>query len=401
MIVRWLGDKKEQALQVPCDSDPAQRRGKALIVSDKQNLDYGQVDARGIADDAVTAAKVQAYRDIIFGGSCQDGEGNFDGVKAVSGASLAGSTYTLSRDVSYTRAIVYTGVTVVTAGYKLQAREFYLKGTAVVNNDGEAGISSTDQFGGAKTTGQSNHSVGGSQGGGKGGDGGNIDTAGDPGDPGDSQSTSMGGSGHAGSAGASVPLHGAGGALGAAGIATAPTHTPNTRSLDNFSRLLDLETLTRLLGGAGGGGGGGGGGSGSVVGGGGGSGGAGGGVCLVVCDVLDVTGWTGRISANGGTGGSGHVSAAGDGGNGGGGGGGFVQVAYRVLRGGTLTSGSNVTAAGGTGGAGAGNAGTVVIYDVGTPYVGLTEMGRGVTDSTLVDEDEFPYDAVSSFFVKV
>lgn len=64
----------------------------------------------------------------IYIGTGADGNANFDGVNAVTGATLSGNTYTLTQDVNYNNVVVATDVVVVTRQYLL-----FVKGSMANN----------------------------------------------------------------------------------------------------------------------------------------------------------------------------------------------------------------------------------------------------------------------------
>lgn len=61
-------------------------------------------------------------------GTGSDGDANFNGTDAVTGATRSGTTYTLTQDVNYDNVTVATGVVVVTRQYLL-----FCKGTMANN----------------------------------------------------------------------------------------------------------------------------------------------------------------------------------------------------------------------------------------------------------------------------
>ena len=270
-------------------------------------------------------------------GDGSDGYVTFNGTSTILGLAPTNSTYTMVRDLYLAGATVNTGVTIITAGYRLFCNGVLtLAGTANINNNGNAGANNGTA--GAAITAAV---VGGGTAGGAGG-------------------------ANNGSAGATGPTAGTGGNGGAGGnsnngavtdggagaTVTAPTNAHGGwRNLDSAVNAAQQAgaTITALQGGAGGGGGAG---DGTNSGGGGGSGA---GITFVAA--LSIQG-SGTITATGGAGGNG--ASAGNTGGGGGGGGGLVIIISRsayprqinnqtapYMGGGTTVT---VTAVGGAGG---------------------------------------------------
>lgn len=301
-----------------------------------------------------TSIQYQINDEGIFSfGDGSDGAAVFNGVDAVTGAGLVGSTYTLTRDVYYTSATISTGVTVKPAGYRMFGTgTLTLNGTALIERNGNAG--------------------------GAGGNGNNA-TAGSIGVP-DTSSPGTGGSaGSAGSALSDGYLKGS--VAGQAGVTgrTGSHNGESTCSRDNSSREGSAGTNTsNSIGDDGSAGGDSGqGGEVSDIGGnfqcdftGGDTGGAGGvatasNVKLIanwhLATLLDVssTGATvkfnnsaGSGSGAGGGGGSGTAFSAGGGGGGSGGSGssgGIIAIYFRNI---VVGASASITATGGAGGAG-------------------------------------------------
>jgi hypothetical protein len=290
-----------------------QFKNNAAVIECRDSADATFVNARGADPVGVNDFATKQYIDGMipaYFGDGSDGTATFNGVAIPAGTILAGSTYTLQRDVYYSAATVSTAITVITAGWKFFVRNtLTLTGTAVLDNSGGAG--------GAGGVG-----VGGTAG----ADAGNATLGAGP--------NVMGGAGGlaaGGSNGGSTTLNGWGGNGGAGQAGTAgggggggtPTHTGKNANLPHISSDM-TGGVTQAPGGVfssiQGGGGGGGGGGGTTNGGGG--GGGPGGVMMVAARII--TG-TGNLQANGGAGGA-H---AGTGGDGGGGGGGVVLLLYR------------------------------------------------------------------------
>lgn len=269
----------------------------------------------------------------------------------------AGGTVTLGEDLYCNSLSVNTGTTLVTAGYRIYARNFVrVYGSGVIRNNGTVGAVGTGSAlggaGGARTT------TGGGAGGGNGGEDGGFA-------PSTSFTMSLGGTGGAGAAGDG----GGGGGGGVAswvaslGAILQPTIADLAAVFSRDTLMVDPLKFFYVVGGAGGGGGGGTGAGGGV--GLGGGGGGGGGVVHITANeiILDDTG---QIQALGGAGGAGDATG-GDSGGGGGGGGGVIIVKTNFVR---IANGAQFNVTGGAGGAGggagptgnAGANGSVVIF---------------------------------------
>lgn len=324
-------------------------------------------------------------------GDSSDGAGVADGSTALAGATLSGSTYTLTRDVYYTNLTVSTAVTINPAGYRIFGTgTLTANGTAHINGDGNAGLAGTNGVGhpgetqGLGGTGGAALPDGYLKGSAAGNTGGNGGSGTDPGvgtgnggpgsngTAGPATANSLGSngsaSGTAGAGGNELSGHtgGAAGSVGAGGIAGAfqvPLRI-NSRLFD----LLDVASTGATAkydnsAGAGSapGGGAGASGNGGISGaGGGGGGGAGSAGRIVFVSfrniVLSASATITAIGGNGGAGGNGGFgNAIGgfQGGGGGGGGGAGANGGQIVLIYNTLTNGNNATpsVAAGTGGA--------------------------------------------------
>ncbi len=251
----------------------------------------------------------------VFGDG-SDGAAVLNGTNTFSWASLAGSTYTLSRDVFTSALTISSGVTLHTQGFRVFCAGALVNG-GTISDTGNTATSLT----GASGT-QSNSFQSG-QGGGSG----------------------QTGNGSGGSQGSAIGGVGSGGNGGAGGTGTAGSGGGTRGGSGSFNLRIPENAISGVTWGAtqnttfipsGGSGGGGGGGDGTNAGGGGGGGGG----------VIALFGWiitnNGTISA---AGGAGFSPAAGNAGGGGGGGGGLI-LAYTLL---PWTAGTT-SVAGGTGG---------------------------------------------------
>jgi hypothetical protein len=256
-------------------------------------------------------------------GTGTDGAIVLDGVTAYNGfSSLAGSTYTLTRDVQAASLTINNGVTLATA----QCRVFC---TGTITNNGTISAAGNNAAAGAAGGSLASHAFVGGRGGGAGGTG----VSGAGGNGGAVNYGAAGGAGGAGTAGAA----GAGGTAGtssaifAAHIGTLP-----------FSVIAGTVAYAGQNNSVEFGAGGGGGGSDVAANAGGGGGGGGGTIALFAAAVVN----NGTITAAGGNG------AAGTGGNAGGGGGGAggAILAYTL----TAWTAGTTSVAGGTAGAGSG-----------------------------------------------
>lgn len=288
-------------------------------------------------------------------GDGSDGAGVADGSTALAGASLGGSTYTLSRDVYYTDLTISTGVIIKPAGYRIF-------GTGILTMNGTANINATGNNGsdgslfGAGGAGGGALAAGYLAAGSAGGLGGTFNAGHTSPVAGGSQSNCVDTSGVGGSGGSGGDPGGGsqhdGGASGGAATAS------NVKLIANWhlATLLDIGSTgatVKFTSGTGGGGGGGGGSgdAGNSSGSGGGGGGAGGMVAVYFRSII--IGASASVTAAGGTGGAGQNGKAravnfdgGGGGGGGGGAGGTIVLVYNAL-----TNSGSLAAAGGTGGA--------------------------------------------------
>lgn len=285
------------------------------------------------SNDALAALAGQGVLSIFGNGN--DGALVFDGTTSpVAGATLAGSTYTLTRDVLATSITVSSGVTVRTSSAASGTFRIFCQGA--VTNNGTITASGTaagtaPAAGGALASGSF---IGGRAGGAGGAAGANPGTAG-----------TAAGIGSAGGTGG----NGGGGGAGAAGGAATQSGTNVVTNAFNTPYPL----LTGICGyggsslqiGFGAGGGGGGGATGAAGGGGGGGGG------IVAIFAYSVTN-SGTITVAGGAGGQG---AGGNAGGGGGGAGGliFICTLSAWTAGTTVITGGAGGALSGTGTAGA------------------------------------------------
>ena len=293
-----------------------------------------------------------AAADAIFGNGI-DGTATFDGsTSPVAGATLSGSTYTLTRNVYCGGCTVNTGVIVKLNGYRFADNgTLTLSGTANINDNGATAVTTTTAaarggawYGANAAGGASGTNAGGASANGlcnpfltttAGG------TAGAVGGNGGNGGTSVGGGGGGASA---TNAGGAGGAL-----------TANTSTLcgDLIMHLrfgkVSASFGTALSYGTGGGGGG-------TNGGGGGAGGASGGIAFVAAKKLA---GSGTVTANGG--GGGNAGGAG-GGGGGGGGGGLAVLVYETDSGTVTAAASGGVPGSGNGGGNGGNGGNGLTF---------------------------------------
>lgn len=263
---------------------------------------------------AVPSWAVQNYGNIFGNGA--DGTATLDGIATVTWASLAGSTYTMTRDAFLTGLTVNNAVTLKFHGWRV-----FCQGTVTsngaINDDGNAGLA--------------NGTAGGAPGSGS--------MAG--GRPGGAGTTTNGAAGSNGALGMASAGNGGTGSGGTAGTAGTGQGTAQAQAIlripyGALSGGIQNSQQANVVAFGGSPGGGGGGGDTSVSGGGGGSGGG-----CVVCFAWAFVN-NGTISAVGGAGGS---PASGNTGGGGGGSGGLVIV-YTLS---AWTAGS-ITLTAGTGG---------------------------------------------------
>lgn len=404
---------------------PDTTTANSFHVDNTGNTWWGANVASGIsaANASVTSAGLATFKNVLVGGTTtqyqinnsgifsfgdgSDGAGAADGSTALSGATLSGGNYTLTRDVYYTNLTVSTGVTIFAAGYRIFGTgTLTMNGTGTIDRSGKVGSSGTGgagvnpgnggSGGSALADGYLKGSVAGSAGGGGGGAGSSPNPG--SGSSGTSVSNSLGSNGSAGGAGGQGGTGHLGGSPEAGGSSTGGTAAAsNVKLIANWhlATLLDISSTGSTVkfntaGGSAGGGGGGGGTPSNTSdgqnGGGGGGGGAGSGGGIVAIYFRNIViGASAVISANGGGGGAGGAGAAGTcnsgppftcfdwGGGGGGGGGaggdgGIVVLAYNVL----TNSGTIAVAGGGGGAGGAGGVGSPGVPNGGTGGTGGT-----------------------------
>lgn len=273
--------------------------------------------------------------DLQFGDG-SDGAAVFDGQGAVTGFTLAGSTYTAttSKFYQWTNCTISNGVIVKVAGCPILVNgTLTMNGTSVLHANGNSAN--------ADTGGAASHSLASTwlYPGPAGGNGRTTNGVGANGGVVTSNTTAFGGAAGAGGA-----------AAFAGGAASTPTFYTELRGslafvCDRYIARAMPVTFTALIGGAAGGGGGG-----SFTAATGASGGGGGGSGVIIVKARNIVGSaTTAISANGGAGANGAVSGTTGGvGGGGGGGAGFVGVIAD-----TITGAVVFKADGGPGGAGA------------------------------------------------
>lgn len=251
----------------------------------------------GSADNAYTMVLPFTYW-----GDGSDGAWTPDGSTTVGWASRSGSVHTLTRDTNLTNLTVNSGITIITAGFRLMGNGTcsVVSGGIIHHDGGNGGNGTSGAAGaaGAAATAGSTTSAG------IGGAGGAATLNAAGGNAG-SVTTAIGGSGGIGGDGTST------GVPGPAGTAAAPVaargNYKNTIAL--FGNMTIGPTPTAIAPGAGGGGGNGN----TAAGGGGGGGGAG--MQIIAFPVVTNAG---TIRANGGAGGNGSGGGAGGGGGGGG-----------------------------------------------------------------------------------
>ena len=272
-------------------------------------------------EESDASVVVNANLGNVFGDG-SDGAVVLDGVATVPWASLAGSTYTMTRACHCTSLVVNSGVTVKTVGCAIfvqgamsNAGTISYDGNAASGATPGAAFTSVGTLGTTVDGGAGNTGAGGAGLNASGGLGGNGGTAG------------AGGTGAAGAKGFS-----SGGVAG-----TTCLRQPSVATTGTFGFL---GTNRVLSGGASGGGGGG---DGTNHGGG---GGAGGGVVVIFAHTFSNTG---TVSAQGGAGGNGFAGNAG----GGGGGGGGVIAIYTLT---SMTGAGTLNVSGGAAGTHVGSA---------------------------------------------
>jgi peptidoglycan/xylan/chitin deacetylase (PgdA/CDA1 family) len=274
-----------------------------------------------------------------FFGDGSDGFGAFDGTTTVAGTSLAGSVYSLARDVWLTSATLSNNVTVDTSRFRLFVRDaLTITAGSKISNDGNDAVTTVIGAGkGSRTAGGS-------------GNGGSSVLSGS-GNAGAGSTAALGGSGGAG--GASTGGGTGGGAIG--GANTNPTGQSAPRQAASALSCTPQGLAALWLAGAGGGGGH------AAASSQGGAGGGGAPVLIVAARTLVNQG---TISAKGGKGGDATLNAGAGAGGGGGGGGGALLLVYgsRTGTGTTDVTGGAGGALAGTGAAGAVGAAGSVYY---------------------------------------
>lgn len=344
-------------------------------------LSTGEAVFKNVQIGGTTIQYVITNSGIFSFGDGSDGDATCDGSTAVAGMSLAGSTYTMTRDVYFDSLTINTGITVKPAGYRIFVKDtLTLSGTAHIDGDGTAGTNGDNGYnksgsatlvpvaGGASVS-MADGYLKGSAATGAGGNGG----SGDHGDGGIDGSAGSNGTNTSNSLGSNAVNGGAGGYGGI--LIASPSHghpgaggTGGTRTLSNVKLIANWHLATLLdvaasgttvkfdnSASAAGGGGGAGGTTGTTgKGPGGGGGGAGGcsGRILAIYARTIVVGASASITANGGKGGDGGNGGdtadpqdytAGGGGGGGGGNGGIIILVYNVL-----TNSGSITVTAGT-----------------------------------------------------
>jgi hypothetical protein len=311
------------------------------------------------ADDALDE-RITALESVHSGafGDGSDGDILLDGFPIPPGyASLAGSTYTLTRDVFAENLTINNGMELATAGFRV-----YCKGTLTTIGTGKITANGSAGSG-------INGGAGGVAGAVLGGGAGATGVSSGAGAAASNLTSALGGAGGAGGTGA-------GGAGGAGGTATAPTAaTGNARLYTpaTLGHIIGGGSIAGIRGGAGGGAGGGDGGSGQGWGGGG-----GGGVLCVAARILALA----SASALEAKGGAGVFAGLGAGGGGGGGGGALIVVYQEKQNGTTFSAATNCPAGAGGAGAGAlaganGSNGNVIELALADEAVGIGHLERG------------------------
>jgi hypothetical protein len=282
---------------------------------------------------APTASSSASSVTLDFGDG-SDGAAVFNGTDAVTGFTLAGSTYTATtaRFYQWTDCTISNSVIVKVAGCPILVSDtLTMLGTSAMHANGNSAN--------ADTGGAASHSLGSTwlYPGPAGGNGRTNSGNGSTGGGATANTTAFGGAGGAG-----------GNATNTGGAASTPTFYAETRGslafvCDRYIARAMPVTFTALIGGAAGGGGAG---IFTVATGASGGGGGAGGVCIIKARSI-VGSATTAISANGGAGANGAVSGTTGGvGGGGGGGAGFVGIIAD-----TITGAVAVKADGGPGGA--------------------------------------------------
>jgi hypothetical protein len=310
----------------------------------------------GVADVAIPTTPSGSIGGYAVYGDGSDGSPTFDGSTVVLGITPSGNTYTLARDVFLAAPTINNGVSIITNGFRVFARDT-LTNNGTIKWDGNDATANTG--GGGVSNANSSFNTGSTSANQPGTGGGQGNTG--AGSVGVSQSTSSRGS---------YGGNGGNGGTGSSGGGTGGVVVARTSIMGEIRYVVpalmlqfvtgNFATSTQAFGVMGGAGGGGGGGDGAAAGG---HGGGGGGVVGVYARLIA---GTGTISANGGKGGT---MAAGNVGGGGGGGGGLVVVLSGSASAGSVT-GQTITAnggakgsphGGGTDNAQAGSPGTVLV----------------------------------------
>lgn len=332
----------------------------------------------------------------IAGGSGDDGNCNLDGVNTFPFATLAGTVYTLTRNVAIAELKISTGITMLTCAFHIWVQKwtttsgFYgymdVAGAAVSGTNasgataGTAGVRgyTTAQYFAVSPNAPSNGGTGGA------GNGTSSTASG-------TNSNSFGGSGSrgglsgTGNGGATTGIQG-----GTAGAQSGwfPVGNP-------YAYLFQLQNNAGILTGGGAGTGGGSGGGGGGNGGGGGGGGAGSGavdisIGLIVTDGSTPAKMVNAVGGAGGNGGNAPGTLAGGGGGGGAGGGGYIRALVGAHTGAAVTGffdcsgglGGNGGTKQGTGtngtGAAGGDSGRIVLVNI---FTGLATFGAQASGS--------------------
>ncbi len=338
----------------------------------------GALNPRNLAGIKAKELRAATRQNIFGDGS--DGNVILNGTTTYTDfSSLAGSTYTLTRDLFAENLTVNTGIILKTNGFRwFCSKDFTNKGTTHANGgnggnggNGTAGGSGGNTGGAAGTAGSAAHSSGSlpaTNPGIVGGAGGDVNGAGSPnagsnGSAGADVTKSLGSAGSGGGAGGSGGESGGAGGSGGNGGSKSGTVFNIPRSPQSAYFLVDTQpssTLAVLMGscgsGSGAGGGGAGGGSEGLVdppsGAGGGGSGAPGGMMVgfayrIINDgTISANGGNGGAGGTGGTASSGNCSGGGGGGGGAGGPGGVIILVYGIK-----TGSGDITVTGGTAGA--------------------------------------------------
>jgi hypothetical protein len=342
---------------------PDSTTANSMHVDAMGNTWWGSNVANGIsqANASVTSAGAATFKNILIGGATiqftvnnngifsfgdgSSGAGTLDGSTTVFGLVPSGNIYTMVADIYATNITINTGITLITAGYRIFGTgTLTLSGTAVISWNGNGGGNGSDESGGAGGAALADGYLKGSAAGGVGGSTTPNVVAGNGANTANSIGSSGAGGGNGGAGSGTGGRSG-----GSGGTATAS----NVALIANWhlATLLDISSTgstVKFNNSAGAGGGGGGGDGTGHNGGGGGGGGSAGGIIAIYFRNI-VVGASASITANGGNGGNGSNSggsdSSGGGGGGGGGNGGQVILVYN-----TITNSGTITASKGTGG---------------------------------------------------